>query len=211
MQVLARWDDEQQSPALISKQFGKGRVFLWTVTADRDWSDWPTETSFVLAMRQSAEGVASQLLRWENLTSGQTLVWPFEVGLAPLVVNVTPPAVDEPLAVPVETVDQQPPSVQFASTDQPGHYRVQWEGAGGVAKERWFALSPDMREADLTRLSVEELKGSLGLLEPRVERIQGETLDIASAGTEFWRPLIKLLLLLLVGETFLAAWIDRVR
>ncbi|MEZ6057021.1 MAG: BatA domain-containing protein [Planctomycetaceae bacterium] len=211
VQVLASWDDEQRAPALVSKQFGKGRVFLWTVSADRDWSDWPIETSFVLAMRQSAEGVAAQVLRWENLTAGQPIVWPFELGLAPAVANVTPPDVEESKVVAVETAVSGPPQVRWEQTSQPGHYRVDWEGMGGNSKDRWFAISPDTRDSDLTRLPETTLSSTLGKLIPQLERVEGETLDIASAGTEYWRPLMKLLLLLLIGETLLAAWIDRVR
>ena len=34
----------------------RGRVLLWTMTADKQWSDWPTEPSYVLAMREAAGG-----------------------------------------------------------------------------------------------------------------------------------------------------------
>ena len=46
--VLARWNAPGLPPAAIEKRVGKGRVVLWTVTADRSWSDWPTEGSYFI-------------------------------------------------------------------------------------------------------------------------------------------------------------------
>src|SRR5690606_23570959 len=83
VRVLARWNNPQSSPAVLEKQFGDGTVLLWTITADRGWSDWPTEPSYVLAQRMAANAVAARILRWENLTAGQPLRYPLDPDFLP--------------------------------------------------------------------------------------------------------------------------------
>ncbi len=43
----------------------QGASLLWTIAADRQWSDWPTEPSYVLAMREAAVGIAAHR-RWTS-------------------------------------------------------------------------------------------------------------------------------------------------
>ena len=49
VRVLARWNDSEHSPAVVEKRVGRGRVLLWTVTADRAWSGWPVDPTYLLA------------------------------------------------------------------------------------------------------------------------------------------------------------------
>ena len=37
VRVLARWNDPEGHPAVIERRFGKGRVLLFTTSADREW------------------------------------------------------------------------------------------------------------------------------------------------------------------------------
>jgi hypothetical protein len=57
--VLASFDDG--APALVESRVGKGRVLLFTSTADRDWTDWPIRTSFLPAMQRFAGWLAGGL------------------------------------------------------------------------------------------------------------------------------------------------------
>lgn len=58
VRVVARWNNAAASPAVLERSFGRGRLMLWTVTADRAWSDWPTEPSYVMAIREAAKAIA---------------------------------------------------------------------------------------------------------------------------------------------------------
>ncbi len=42
--VLARFTDSQNSPAIVGRQFGRGRVLMFYTTASKRWNDWPIET-----------------------------------------------------------------------------------------------------------------------------------------------------------------------
>ena len=55
--VLMRWQ-ANWAEAVIEGHLGEGKVLLWTTTADRAWSNWPTDPSFVLAVREGARAVA---------------------------------------------------------------------------------------------------------------------------------------------------------
>ena len=56
--VLLSYDDGR--PFLLERSLGRGRVLLFTSTADRDWTDLPTRTAYVPLMH-SLVGYAAQL------------------------------------------------------------------------------------------------------------------------------------------------------
>ena len=208
--VLARWNDLNQSPALIEKKYGEGRVFLWTVTADRSWSDWPTEGSFVLATRLATQSVASQVTRWENLTAGEPLRYPFEKNSAPANVDLTLPGRAAALVTPLDRTTTNP-QLDSPETYRAGIYRVSWKGPTGDPVKREFAVSPDSRDTRLVKLTDEAFRAFLGKLVPQIVHVSGEALDITAGGSELWRYVVRVLLGLLIVETLLAAWIDRRR
>ncbi len=222
VRILARWDDPLQSPAVLERRFGKGRVLLWTVTADRDWSDWPTENSFVLATRLAAAGVASQVSRGENLLAGQPLIHRFEVETPPTLVDlsrVDPRADDDEVRterVAVSGGEDGNASAASTSTALAGFYRVDWTDALGNERSRVYAVSADTSDSRLVRLGDEALQtprldNLLGRLDYELHQVEGDDVEIAAAGAEWWRPLIAGVLLFLFTESVLAGWIDRAR
>ncbi|RLS51685.1 MAG: VWA domain-containing protein [Planctomycetota bacterium] len=210
VRVLARWSDPQQSPALIEKRYGEGRVLLWTITADRAWSDWPTEGSFVLATRLAAQSVAAQVTRWENITAGETLRFPYDKLSAPASVDLTKPGQTESTNTPLDMTATQP-MLNVPETFRAGIYRASWKGPAGDPVQREFAVSPNHLDSRLVKLSDEAFQGLLGKLVPRIVHVSGETLEISAAGSELWRYVVRVLLGVLIVETMLAAWIDRKR
>src|SRR5258708_25597316 len=69
VRVLARWNDPEAHPAVIEKRFGKGRVIVWTVSANKQWSDWPIDPTYVLAVRSAAMSIARSEAHSDNLTA----------------------------------------------------------------------------------------------------------------------------------------------
>lgn len=210
VRVLARWSDVNQTPALLEKRFGEGRVLLWTVTANKGWSDWPTEGSFVLATRLAAQSVATQVTRWENLTAGESLRYPFDKNTAPSAVDLTRPGQAEASVTPLDR-STTIPMLNSAETFTAGIYRVAWKSPTGEPVKREFAVSADHRDSRMVKLTDEAFQGFLGKLVPKIVHVSGEALEISAAGAELWRYVIRVLLGLLIVETILAAWIDRKR
>ena len=91
VRVLARWNNQAAAPAVLEKVVGTGRVLLWTTAADRSWSDWPTDSSYVLAVREAARAIAKSTASLHQYTAGQAL----RVDL-PASHDITLPAIEVP-------------------------------------------------------------------------------------------------------------------
>jgi hypothetical protein len=210
VRVLARWNDARQTPALIEKRFGLGRVFLWTVSADREWSDWPTEASFVLATRLSAQAIAARITRWENLIVGLPLRYPLDPDLLPQSARLTRISSEQVLEPQIKR-DAVPPELFFDDLRLAGFYQANWDEPGGDSKSRLFAATADFRDSEPARLNDETLRPMLGRLTPKMLRFSGETMSLAAEGTELWRTLAAVMIGLLLFESLFAAWVGRVR
>src|SRR5262249_11986949 len=73
VRIAARWNDTAASPAAIEKAVGNGRVLVWTVSADKTWSDWPSDPTYVLAMREAAKSLVQNTARTHNVTAGEPI------------------------------------------------------------------------------------------------------------------------------------------
>src|SRR5262249_36544386 len=102
VRVLARWNDAASSPALLEKTIGRGRVLLWTIGADKRWSDWPAEPSYVLAMRETAKAVARTDSGTHELTAGEVLRSPVSGERRISSPTLEIPGGDEPRALTIE-------------------------------------------------------------------------------------------------------------
>lgn len=57
--TVLRYRDE--SPALIERRLGDGRVMLWTTTLDREWTDFPVRTAYLPLMRRAVQYLARRV------------------------------------------------------------------------------------------------------------------------------------------------------
>ena len=210
--VLARWNDASRSPAVIEKRFGRGRVLLWTVTADKQWSEWPTDPSYVLTMRKSISGIAAQRSTGENVTSGESLHYQFDALGVPTHVTVLTPGSDAPVAVSIDQSDPEAVRVSHDQTRLAGRYDLTWhqEGASATAT-RLFAVNPDTRESRLERISHDALQRIMGSLAFDINWYAGKSMEFSSQNAELWRFLIVAMLVCICSESLLAAWIGRER
>ncbi|MBX3442210.1 MAG: BatA domain-containing protein [Planctomyces sp.] len=211
VRVLARWNDSKQTPALLEKRLGLGRVLFWTVTADRAWSDWPIEPSFVLSTRLAAQAVAARVSRWENLICGQPLRFPLDAQTLPQSVSIDRAGSPEPLEAVIDRAAAEGPEFLLPSTRLAGAYEATWDEPGLGARSRQFAVSPDARDSEPERVRESDLPRYLGQLIPKMLRFTGESLSLASEGTELWRSLAFAMIGLLLFESLFATWIGRVR
>lgn len=150
--VLAAWDDG--SPALVERGVGQGRVLLYTSTADRDWSDWSIQTSFLPTIQQAAAWLSRALEEKRThdvfVGAGYELVGEELDDLSVL----GPDGRERPLT---EGRD----GWAVAGLDRPGLYRTL--GPGQTERpELAFAVWVDPVESDTRRLPPEELKAHLG-------------------------------------------------
>jgi len=206
--VLARWNSPGLPPAAIEKRLGKGRVILWTVTADRGWSDWPTEGTYLIGMRESALSIAGVSTAAGNLTAGWPIIQRVSPSNPPSRAEVVRPGSDTALAATIDREEPSRPVIRYADTRHAGLYKLTWDVPGqDEPRKQSFAVSPDARESELRRLSEDELKQML----PNVDLT---LIDPAQAGTggaqrELWRTLAMMLLGFVIFESAFAAWVGR--
>ena len=153
---MARWNDSRQSPAIVEKRIGEGRVLLWTITADKKWSDWPTDGSYVLAVRQAAMAIAAHSTERDNVTAGQPLRFRLDKKGIPLQAGVKPPGREDPQVVAVDKSDPKFPQLRYDKTARAGFYRMEWKDPVLGSMSRLFAASPDVRESNLAPISRDE-------------------------------------------------------
>jgi hypothetical protein len=212
VRVLARWNDPQQSPAVLEKRFGDGRVLFWSITADKSWSDWPSEASFVLAMRVAAQQIAAEIQRGENLTAGEPIHFELE--------TVTAPQSGELIW---QDRDLKPQEVRFGSEGETktilssdpirfaGVVEATWQAAQSDNQSQKFAINANVEDSVQDKLNEQELQQYLGRMPLKLIRYQGKEMDLSTAGTELWRYLVVILLGCLISESMLATWIGRRR
>jgi len=147
--VLATFDDG--APALVERSIGQGRVILFASTADRDWSDWAIQTSFLPAMQQMAAYLARTLGKRDVLQVrlGESAALEVPEGARAL---LGPDGREHPLPV------VEGGRVTFTPV-LPGVHRFVREGGAG---EPAFTTFVDPVESDTRRLDPRELRALLG-------------------------------------------------
>ena len=218
VRVLARWNNQAAAPAVLQKVFGDGSVLLWTTAADRSWSDWPTEASYVLAAREAARAIARTDARFRAFAAGQTLSVQ-----VPASHDISVPAIEvpdgeepKPLVVTTPTLDgpqaARKAELSYSDTRRAGLYKITWKDSASGAMSQEFAVNPDRRESNLERISLEDFRGLWGALEPEVISIGNQAdASLAVRGREIWRTLATCMLGLLVVEACFARWAGRPR
>jgi hypothetical protein len=211
VRVLARWNDPQGRPAVVEKRFGRGRVLLWTVTADRQWSDWPIDPVYVLAVRSAATAVARSDANAAGATAGQPIRVQLDEGQAATDAKVTTPLSKDPQPLSVEKKDDEPPVLTYSRTTRAGVYTLSWKDAAGAEQTRPVVVNGDKAESDLAPIPDAELRALAGNLDvPIVHYAPGQTL-LTREGKEVWRTLAQIVLAMAAVESVFAVWVGRER
>lgn len=208
LQLHAHWNSDTRLPALLEARFGKGRVFFWTTTADREWCDWQIEPSFVIATRQTMLFAASGTTQ-NSLVAGDEMRWEIPVSEQPKNISLQLPKNRADVALSPELNDASI-SVRADNTSQAGSYRLKWQSKSGQSNDRLFSVNPDITESSLQRMTRPQLAELFGDTNWRLVSAK----DLTSGGessSKLWRAFAVILLTLLGVETCLAAWIGRAR
>ena len=208
--VLARFDDAARSPALIERNFDRGRVFLWTSTIDADWTRLPeSPRTLVPFLHELVRHAGASSDSDPNLGVGGSYAARVEVfprKLALLSPDGTRRAIVGD-ADPVGPGAWMLPAV--STTERAGLYEIEMEGRANLP----FAVTLDTLESDLARLNLAEL----GALHPALQAwgaADGPRRNDDSRGEqkgELWRLIAAAALACIVLETLWAAWIGRSR
>ena len=200
MSVILRYEDGQ--PALVTRNFGAGRVAVLTTSIDRDLTDLPIRPAFVPLIRQVVLHLGRALEAPDNR---RTLVD------QPRVIRVPDGArrmkVEGPDGREVvwDAPDLANGRVTFEGARQPGFYFVFAAFAGSmepIASEH-FAVNVDTRESDLQPLSAEEAQAIL-LGEATEASASPKIAAAAGFGRGFDPETLAAILLMMMALAFMA-------
>lgn len=213
--ILASWNDAESSPALISHRYGDGTVMLVTVSADRDWSDWPTKPTYVFAMRSAAFSMAGRIGDDRNLIAGEPLTIELDAARLPERVGISrgsTSSVDAVIRKESNSADGagSSPSATYTTTQSAGFYTANWAEPSGTEFSRVFAVSPAVDDSTRERIDEQDLTRILGPLDADIISWAG-SVDATAGAAELWRYAVIAMIVLLIAESLLGSWIDRGR
>lgn len=208
VKVVLRFDDN--SPAVVEKVHGLGRVVQFASTCDIAWNDIAVRPAYVPLLHRIMAALTQHQDGGANLPVGQ-----------PYIRNLNPELIDRDVAVvnPNHDGDEHDlekirmingnPGIVYANTDQNGLYEVNIDDPPLHLK---FAVQSDPAESSLEELSAAELEelahvATVTRWSPMVDLRQ--TVEEKRVGAEFWLPLAILVLLIAGVETFLAQYFSR--
>jgi hypothetical protein len=211
VRVLAHWNNADSHPAVIEKSFGRGKVILWTITADKAWGDWPIDPTYLLATRSAAMAIARGDRSQDNVAAGQAIQIELQPGE-----NVLEPKIAAPDREGMETVEvtrpqDSGPILRYTRTSSAGPYTLRWKDALGGEQTRLVCVSPDKAESDLDPVSDDQLENFLGNLRPQIVHYSGNEGALMARGQEIWKTLTIIVLCMTAIETVFAVWVGRER
>ncbi len=204
VRVLARWNDSESHPAIIEKTFGRGRVILFTISADRQWSEWPVDPTYVLATRSAALAIARPDSSGDNFIAGQPIAYRIEESHSAISRRVTGP--DDSASRAMSLEDR---ALHDSHTSRAGKYVLKWKDETGVDQSRTLCASFDTVESNLEPIAESDLRKLLNPLSPTIVQWTAGADPLTEHGREIWRTLVIAVLTLALFETALAVWVGR--
>lgn len=198
------------TPAVMERNWGLGRVILFSSTADSAWNDLPVRPAFVPLMHRALGSIVLHQDEGLNIRVGAKFSRRVGVELLGKDVLVFKPRQTDAVRDlrRIEMVGGWP-TFQYDQTDLAGAYDLSVVDPPVKMK---FAAGSDPLESSLDELSPEQRK----LLETVAHLVEWgpkfslrETVERQRTGLEFWLPLLLVALLLAVVETFLAQYFSR--
>ena len=220
--VSARFTDRENSPAVIEKQIGAGRVVLVTTPADRDWNNWPLDPSYVICTQEMTRYVVNKSDLNGTIEVGQSIRQPLDLTQYQLEVSLrNPNKTTTPLnARPDESsgtsntsrVDETQWIVDYDKVNRRGFYELDLVRTNGSTETALFAANVDRTESDLRRVDLVELRRSLG--DSPIEIVAADKLTGTSATGaegELWPLILCFAVVALCGEQTLGWFFGRSR
>jgi len=190
-------------PLLMEQKVGLGRVFMFTTTADRDWSDLPLKTAYLPLMQGITHYLAGS--KRGTFDPGITTASPKEIDLPPSFVGkslkVTTPAKRQ-FDVSI-TAAKERSTATIGGNDRAGIYRITLPMGSDKEADipELYAVNPPFLESRLDEIRERELKAKLKPIP--VEVIEIDSLRQGGKRMDLALPLVGLLIITL----FLEGWV----
>lgn len=212
--TLAHFTDDWQSPALVERPFGRGRVLLFTSSIDLDWNDWARalDGSYVVTLLELVQYVARRGEDRSAFVAGDKLTLSLSPEeYEPTAVFRPPAAADEP-ATEARVRDLvaavgEPVVLEGPVATQLGTYTAELARRQGGVESRPLAVNFDARESNLKVARQRELDVALGSVPHEyVRAADAFQQDETRARRELWPAVLVALVTILMLEQALAWW-----
>ncbi len=228
-QVVARFSDTDESPAIVEHAFGKGRVILFASSADWEWSDWPRSPTYLVLVQDLVASLVKARTAGAQHAAGGPLEVPVDIaryGLEARFRGPDYPAVAErtltasPASSPVSSSDRPQPAAgtevsaagagefRFVIEDtfRAGHYGVLLKTKTGEEEWRLYAVRGDPAESNLRRITSAQLKRLYPDAELTVVKSTSGFSDVGRGRFEIADLLLWMFLGVLFVEGYFAWW-----
>lgn len=212
--VLARFADAEQTPALLERAYGAGRVLLFTSSVDLEWNNWAqaSDGSYVVTLLELVQYLARRGNYPRALLAGETLAVTLPADEFEPSASFQSPAFPEEPAWPAavrtsggalgeRVTFEGPPATKL------GYFAVELRPRDGAAETRPLAVNLDPAESDLAAATAAELDAALaGVPHEYIGAADRFLSGDREARRELWRTLLLTLVAVLMGEQLLAWW-----
>ncbi len=210
--VLARFNDEDESPAIVSRKFGEGMVVTFYTTASRRWNDWPEDLdfgSYVAVVQDLIETLARSQRAGMTAAVGEPIVQEVPRERSEATASLQAPAREEEMISLVPEADEEGGrgTLRFERAVHAGIYTMVFENPTGGSAELYFARNVDPTEGRLAPGGEDALSKALGSNEfAYVARREGAATGEAAEPfqSEYWAWALVALLAAMALETVLA-------
>ena len=207
---------------MIDRGFGNGRVIVLATTLDPQWTNWPQDPTFVVAMLKTMGYLASFRSRETSAIVGTPIDWKFSsremlpeveillgrtgrnVARSPLAISAT--AITEPLlAIHLQADATSQSEEQTQAMLSPGLTEIWNNTLQGTRAVKNFARNAPAMEGELKKISSADLLAGLRPIEAKYRIAESVASSTALAGlTNRQGMLLAMLIGLLMLEQFLA-------
>ena len=222
--VIARLTDIDDSLLMAEKPLGNGRILATTIPADREWTNWPDDPSYLIAMNELVRHMAGNLVGSGDLRVGEPLRFALDLVEYEESAELTLPIENE-LPVTVQAVERQdestdearpgdgeqdPPTatntvwqVDYRGVRRRGFYELNLARNSGGNEGVLFAANVDPAESDLRRLAAVGRQKLTSESVKIVSSSQAAAQAVRGLRKELWKILFYAVVIALCVEQFL--------
>ena len=209
VRVLARFDNKegtpQHSPAIVSRSFGSGTVLMVCSTADKQWTDWPKDVTYLAFVNDVLEQLWRPAAGEYTGPVGRRIDFSLPAELATARITLQTPKFPAEDVVTLQKQQQAGrQAVMYEQARHAGVYKLELDGAD-QKRTVLFARNVDPIEGRLEPVNADDLRKQLGVELTWVDKLAPLAKQEAAAGArqEYWKALLAAMLAVLALEIFL--------
>ncbi|MFL2478285.1 MAG: BatA domain-containing protein [Verrucomicrobiales bacterium] len=214
--IVASLTSDDNSPLVVERQIGDGRVLAVTTPLDNDWNNFPENGASFLITSQELVRYMSRNIASEGLLSvAEPILYPVDVREYRQQAKLLRPGEEVPEKV--EALPQNKDNLNdlewtlgYENTDQKGIYEIQFERADGSGVQSLaFAANLDTEESNLSRITASSIRSDLGGASVEFLPFGSPVLEREAnvVRSEMWKVILIILGVLLMVELFYGWWI----